>query len=225
MNINAEKTVWINVESDRYFIIPNETELAEGPFELKTVDRQERLVQEVDISNYEVTPEAAQEWLQEELNKRMDLAKQAVKSSFDERKKETEKEAAQILEEELPANLVSDPGGNTPPITTVTSENGTYNSFDSIASLADIPSGTDSVPHGQTSTPPASIVSSLDSSFSSLNSMRSSAINGISDVDGVMKEAVSILNRAVSDIQLTAARAAADLQDLKEKVAATAEAA
>ena len=264
MNIHSEKTVWINVESDRYFIIPNDKVLPEGLFELKTVDRKERAVNEVDVSNYEVSEEQAQDWIQEELNKQMNLAKDAVRNAFAERKDETNTDVKELLDSDLPANLVAEvdnaivsdnaivpdpktelptsgtevPNGTeslqngtesskkgtttlatngelslydttpsaseTGPLTMITSENGTFDSFDSFVEPS-----------------PAPIAAALDQASSSFAGKAISTIPQFNneEIDSIMKESVLILNRAVSDIQLTAARAAADLQDLKEKMA------
>lgn len=193
MNINSEKTVWINVESDRYFIIPDDKQIAEGSFELKTVDRRERTVQEVDVSLYEVDEEEAHQWLEEQVKAQMNRAKEAVKHAFDERKKESEVElnpSAAVTEPAMAGNVAS------PALTMVTTEEGTFDSFDSF-------------------------VESNRSATASTSTAPVMTDSGMGLDEGV-QEAVSILNKAVTEIQLTAARAVADLQELKEKMAAKA---
>ena len=193
MNINSEKTVWINVESDRYFIIPNDKQLAEGSFELKTVDRKERMVQEVDVSSYEVSEYEAHQWLEDQVKEQMNLAKDAVRHAFDERKKESEGELAPpvtVVERAMNSTIA------TPALTMVTTEEGTFNSFDSFSE----PTNAGAAPNGPALNP---------------------ADNRL-ELDEGVQEAVSILNKAVTEIQLTAARAVADLQELKEKMAAKA---
>ena len=192
MGIKSEKTVWINVESDRYFIIPDEQDLLQGPFELRTVDGRERSVQELDLGNYEVPEQEAYQWLTNQVNEQMNRAKEAVTHAFAERKKEEE------MQQTTP-HTDSDTASNTtlasPALTMVTTEKRV---FDSIDSFSESPGNT-------------------ADNLSTSNSMA-----GDKELDDAIKEAVSILNRAVSDIQLTAARATADLQNLMEKYTAKA---
>ena len=186
MNINSEKTVWINIESDRYFIIPDDKQPGEGSFELSTIDRMKRSVVEVDVSGYEVTEEAAHQWLQFQVNEQMNRAKEAVKQAFADRRKEAESK------EPEPAGGFTE-GNSTvsPTLTLATEAKGTYDSLNSFVGA----------PQEATYTP------------------SSNGSNTGADVDDVLTEAVSILNKAVNEIQLTAARAVADLQEVKEKMA------
>ena len=190
MGIKSEKTVWINVESDRYFIIPDDQVLLEGPFALKTVDGKEQSVQDVDLDTYEVTEQEAYEWLANRVNEQMNLAKDAVKNAFAERKKEEELQSAMAQADAEPA--VSSTSAS-PALTMVTTEKRAFESFESFSESPE-------------------------------NDLQSQAISasvaGDGDLDDAIKEAVSILNKAVSDIQLTAARATADLQQLMEKYTA-----
>jgi|GEM_PF-6516991 len=192
MSIKSEKTVWINVESDRYFIIPNDQVLFEGPFELKTVDGKEQSVRDVDLDNYEVPEEEAYQWLTNQVNEQMNRAKDAVKHAFAERKKEEELQLATTQAESEPAFNTTHAS---PALTMVTTEKGTFESIDSFSE---------------------SVANDSDSTISPTSGA------GDGDLDDAIKEAVSILNRAVSDIQLTAARATADLQSLMEKYTAKA---
>lgn len=189
MDIKSEKTVWIHVESDRYFIISDDQVLPEGPFWLKTVDGKERSVQDIDVNNYEVTEQEAYEWLTTQVNEQMNRAKEAVKHAFAERKKEEE---LQLATPQVDSDTTSNTTHTSPALTMVTTEKGGFESFDSF-----------SEPPENNADNPAS----------------SHLLAGDEDQDAI-KEAISILNRAVSDIQLTAARATADLQRLMEKYTA-----
>ena len=164
--------------------------LLEGPFVLKTVDGKEQSVQEVDLDTYEVTEQEAYEWLANRVNEQMNLAKDAVKHAFAERKKEEELQSARAQADAEPA--VSSTSAS-PALTMVTTEKSAFESFESFS----------------------------ESPENDLQSQAISAsVTGDGDLDDAIKEAVSILNKAVSDIQLTAARATADLQQLMEKYTA-----
>lgn len=67
MTPDLSKTHWTDAARTRHFIVPDEAELAPGPFALRTAAGRERSVDESAVAPYEVTEEEAREWAREQL--------------------------------------------------------------------------------------------------------------------------------------------------------------
>lgn len=176
MNIISEKAVWINLESDRYFIIPNDVDLPEGLFELKTVSRDEKSVLEISVAEYEVTEAEAHQWMEDQVSEQMNRAKDAVKNDFANRRKES-----QQLEEPVSNRVVT---GLSMPI----------------------------------STPTLTMVTDEKKVSGAILGGGSMPIQEAESFDEYIREAVSILNKTITQIELNAAQAVSELQALKEKM-------
>lgn len=61
------RTHWTTQDRARHFIVPDEAELAPGPFALRTAAGRERTVDESAVAPFEVTEEEARAWAKEQL--------------------------------------------------------------------------------------------------------------------------------------------------------------
>ena len=78
----ASASVWTDRDSEYYYIIPEDVDVIEGSFLLKTVTGKERFVDEDSVLPFKVTEEEAKEWLKEQVNQVLDEAKQAFIGAF-----------------------------------------------------------------------------------------------------------------------------------------------
>lgn len=67
MTADLSRTHWTTQDRARHFIVPDEAELAPGPFALRTATGRERSVDEFAVAPYEVTEEEARDWAKEQL--------------------------------------------------------------------------------------------------------------------------------------------------------------
>lgn len=71
-------TLWTDSARTRFFLIPDDRQLPEGKFLIKTITGRVIKVEEGALSDFEVTEEQAKAWLKDEFGKMLDGARAAV---------------------------------------------------------------------------------------------------------------------------------------------------
>lgn len=72
------QTLWSNPERSRFYLIPDERELASGNFVLRTVTGRQREVDEADLESFEVSRDEAKVWLKEQFGQVLTSAKGGI---------------------------------------------------------------------------------------------------------------------------------------------------
>lgn len=66
MSLNLSQTLWSNHDRTRFFLIPDDREIPNGDFELKTVTGRQEYTFENTVVEFEISRDEAKQWLKEQ---------------------------------------------------------------------------------------------------------------------------------------------------------------
>jgi hypothetical protein len=95
-------TLWSDPDRTRHFLIPDDAELPEGDFELRTVVGRERHVTEESAAEHEVSREEAREWLKGRLGGVLDEARDTILGTLKQARRASRERTGAMLDEMAP---------------------------------------------------------------------------------------------------------------------------
>ena len=71
-------TLWSNHDRSRFFLIPDDRSLPNGPFELKTITGRQQFVDETTVLTFELSRDDAKAWLNNQLSQVLATANKTI---------------------------------------------------------------------------------------------------------------------------------------------------
>ncbi len=78
----VERSLWVNDAQHRYFLIPVARDLPVGPMVLRTLTGQEQFVESASVAPYEISEEAAQQHLEDQIDQTMERTRTALSQAL-----------------------------------------------------------------------------------------------------------------------------------------------
>ena len=75
MNMKVSQTLWSNIERSRFFLIPNDHQIPDGDFLLRTITGRQMEVDPNALESFEVNRDEAKSWLNSQFGKVVEEAK------------------------------------------------------------------------------------------------------------------------------------------------------